>query len=114
MRASRIVTLFIGLFTAALTVGVASKSAHASTLNVTCNVSLVAWATAASGEVQVNCGGTWYYGNNVTSGSCTGNGLDAVKAWQSLAQASLLSGKKLYIEYASGTTCISYERLTNQ
>jgi hypothetical protein len=88
------------------------RTGHAATLNVTCNVSLVAWAPVGNGEVQVYCNGTWYYGDS--NSSCGTYGVDTVKVWQSMAQAALLSGKKLYIEYNSGATCITYERLTNQ
>ena len=101
----------VGMFAAATTVGLASRSAQAAS-PVTCNVSLVAWAPVGNGEVQINCGGAWYYAD-VTTATCTGYGADAVKAWQSLAQAALLSGKKLYIQYDTGS-CINYARLTNQ
>jgi hypothetical protein len=101
-----------GLFAAAFAFGLVSTRSAQASLNVTCNVSLVAWAPVGTGEVQVNCGGTWYYGD-VSTSSCTGYGIDAVKAWESLAQASLLSGKKLYIQYDAGS-CINYARLTNQ
>ncbi|HXU60744.1 MAG TPA: hypothetical protein VN962_03525 [Polyangia bacterium] len=105
------IALAVGLFTSMFALGV-PRAANATTLNVTCNVSLVAWAPGAGGEVQVNCGNVWYYGDS--NGACGAFGVDSAKEWQSMAQASLLSGKKLYIEYNSGTTCITYERLTNQ
>jgi hypothetical protein len=105
------VTLAVGLLASVFAISM-PRAAHATTLNVTCNVSLVAWAPVGNGEMQVNCNGIWYYGDSSTG--CGAYGVDAAKEWQSMAQASLLSGKKLYIEYASGTTCISYERLTNQ
>jgi hypothetical protein len=101
-----------GVLASGLAVGLTPRTAQATTLNVTCSVANVAWSPFSSGEVQVNCGGSWYYGDN--NGGCGTNGIDAVKAWESLAQASLLSGHKLYIEYTSGGTCISYMRLTNQ
>lgn len=83
----------------------------ANAASTTCTVIKTAWAM--DGTVQVMCStGVWYY---ALTGSCTVVGLDARKAWLSLAQAAQLSGKPFYMEY---TTCgsgnsLSYVRLEN-
>ena len=101
-----------GLFAAAFAFGLASRDAKAS-LNVTCNVSLVAWArrlVPQRGASQLRRRLVLRRRHHEQLYRL--RSIDAVKAWESLAQASLLSGKKLYIQYDTGS-CISYARLTN-
>jgi hypothetical protein len=83
-----------------------TESAHATPSSLTCTVTNVAWATGNSGTVQIYCSGTgyWAFGDNGGDADCPAPNLDARKAWLSLAQAALLSGKTLYIEFTAGGT----------
>lgn len=87
------------LSVAGITLGGATE-AQADT--ITCSPNRVAWATNAGGAVQVYCDGDWYYGyGSHADADCGANAIDARKAWLSLAQAALLAGKDLYIEYTA-------------
>lgn len=99
-----------------------TESASATPSSLTCTLTAVAWATGNSGTLQVFCSGVgyWAFGDNGGDADCPAPNIDARKAWQSLAQAALLSGKTLYIEYTAGGTgtgqcmmgpAISYLRL---
>ena len=98
----------IGVATA---IALPARPAHA--LQTTCTVTNVAWATGDSGTLQVYCGGSWYFAFG--SGACPNISIDARKAWQSLAQAALLSGKQIYIEYSTctGGPGVTYLRLNS-
>lgn len=80
--------------------------------SATCTVNNVAWSDGAGGTLQIYCGGVWYYAFGSYYG-CNSTSTDGKKAYQSMAQSALLSGKTLYIEYAScgGGNAISYVRL---
>jgi hypothetical protein len=105
--------LWLGICgTVALGVVTLSSTPARATPNVTCTVNNVAWTEGSGGTVQIYCSGIWYFAFGTQSG-CNTTSSDGKKAYQSMAQGALLSGKTLYIEY---TTCgsgnaISYVRL---
>jgi hypothetical protein len=77
---------------------------------VTCSVDRVAWNPGVgSGELQISCSGTTWYYADVSTATCTGKGSDTLKAWMTLGESALLSGKPLYIEFSG--SCMSYVRL---
>lgn len=88
---------------------IASVSQVAHAASTTCNVSNVAWHPSGSGTVQVSCGGNWYFGFG-SSGSCPVADADTKKAWFSLAQTALLTGKTVTIDF---TTCTGGPGVTN-
>jgi hypothetical protein len=91
------------MIAAAAAVLTASAPAEASTL--TCSVNGVAWATGGSGTLQIFCNGVGHFAfGSHTDTDCTSVNLEARKSWQNLAQAALLSGKTLTVEFTpSGT-----------
>jgi hypothetical protein len=103
---------FSGLLALSVAVAISASSGEADASALTCSVTQLAWATGSSGTLQVYCGGAWYYAFG-SSGSCPTANIDARKAWQSLAQAAMLSGKSLYIDYTScsGGPGINYLRM---
>ena len=88
---------------------VVPAEAHPYDGDVVCQVARVAWKDG--GELQIDCGGNFYYGF-ASHASCHTVGLEVRKSWFSLAQSALLSGKNLYIEfdYCAGRTA-RYVRL---
>ncbi len=109
MRSGRLVLAVAA--SAAITM--AADTGEASIVSTTCTVTKVGWATGGSGTLQTVCGGNWYFAFG-SSGSCPTASIDTRKAWQSLMQAALLSGKPLYLEYenaCSGGPGLTYVRL---
>jgi len=81
-----------------------------------CSVTQVAWEDGFGGNLQIFCSGAARYAFGwAPSGSpaCPVASMDTRKAWLSLAQSALLSGKKLSINTStcSGGPGISYIRL---
>jgi hypothetical protein len=96
--------LFIALTLAAtLTIVASSKRASASTGFVTGPVSIIEYV---QGSLLVQMTSVNYVAQLATATGCTANNvtIDTIKAFQSLAQSALLSGKTLRIYY---TTCNS-------
>ena len=88
-------------------------SGHAAALSNTCTVSKVGYTGNGGGTLQIVCGGTFYFAFG-SSGTCPTASADTKKAWQSLAQSALLSGKPVFIEYdnvCSGGPALTYLRL---
>lgn len=78
--------------------------------STTCNVGKLAWHPINGGTVQINCGGIWRYGFR-THSFCPTADMDTLKAWFSLAQSALLSGKTLTLEF--NNSCSGGPGLTN-
>ena len=76
---------------------IGSVSDTAKAVPVTCNVTKLGWYDGDGGTVQIQCGGTYYYGFGVKAG-CHVASADTRKAWFSIAQASLLTGKQVTID----------------
>jgi hypothetical protein len=102
MKSKKLVTLIgaVGVWGA---MSIVSKSAEAASL--TCSVSNVAWSTGNSGTLQIYCSGVghWAFGSHSDT-DCPSISIDARRSWQGLAQAALLSGKTLLIEFTPGGT----------
>ncbi len=92
-----------------------TASSPAEAAQTTCTIAKVAWSTGNGGTLQVRCGGSWHYAFG-SHGSCPSVNINARKAWHSLAQSALLSGKPMYLEYnnsCAGGRAITYARLEN-
>ena len=88
---------------------ISTASLRAEAATTTCNVSNIGWHPSGGGTVQISCGGSWYYGFG-SSGTCPVADADTKKAWFSLAQSALLTGKTVTIDF---TTCTGGPGLTN-
>lgn len=99
------IALMAGLPVAAL--ATLAGTAHAA--GTTCTISSVFWASAAGGgELQINCGGTWYYADTTTA-TCTGQGAENLKTWLSLSQAAYLAGRSTTLSFSG--VCLGYIQL---
>ncbi|HEX6274439.1 MAG TPA: hypothetical protein VFZ53_15460 [Polyangiaceae bacterium] len=78
--------------------------------STTCNVSKVAWHPSSGGTVQILCGGVFRYAFG-SHASCPTADADTRKAWFSLAQSAILSGKQLTLEF--NQSCAGGPALTN-
>lgn len=89
--------------------GVVATTTPARASSVDCQITNVLWAAGTGGgELQIKCGGTWYYADTTTA-TCTAKGSDTTKAWLSMAEAALLSGKSTALNYTG--TCLEYVRM---
>jgi hypothetical protein len=81
----------------ALAIGSVATSAQAAVTAPT-SVGIIEYY---GGTLLVQLNGVNFYGQLATQAACTTNNqtIDTLKAWQSLAQAALLSGKQLKIYY---------------
>lgn len=67
---------------------------------VTCTVTDVAWTSeVGGGELQVYCGGNWYYAD-VSTATCSATGANT-RTWLSMAQSAYLSGRLATMRYTT-------------
>ena len=93
-----------------LSVGLVGNRAEADNRGP-CTVARLGWHDSSGGTVQIDCGGYWYYGFGTVVNDCTAiASADTRKAWLAIAQSSLLSGKKVNIDY---TPCTGGPAITN-
>jgi hypothetical protein len=92
----------LAVFSATLLLGFASP-ALAITSPTTCSPTKVAWDPSAGGSFNVFCGGNWFAawvdGTVYAHNASLSVPLDILKVWSSLAEAAILSGKKLEIAF---------------
>ena len=102
MNSKKIVSLLgaLGVWGAISTV-----SDPASAASLTCSVTNVAWSRLDGGTLQIYCSGVghWAFGSH-TDADCISASIDARRSWQGLAQAALLSGKTLLVDFTPGGT----------
>lgn len=70
-------------------------------------VTVVDFWDGNSGTLQIRVGGVSFIAQN-TAGTCPHETVDNLKTWQSLAQAALLSGKQLVVDFTpvGSTNCL--------
>lgn len=95
----RVQRILLGL--AAVTIGIAGLVDGPARAQPTgCTVQTVAWSTAFGGTLEITCGNVFHFAYGPTiSGACTAASLEARKSWQGMAQAALLSGRSLVVEF---------------
>jgi hypothetical protein len=78
-----------------------------------CTVTAVAWVSDETLQIYCNGAGRWAFGYSTGSTPCPIVSIDARRAWLSLAQGALFSGKPLILNTheCSGGPGISYVRL---
>ena len=95
-------TIVLGISIAVVSLFATPRQAEAAA--VSCTVTGVAYDDGP--RLIVNCSGTYYYGQSATG--CQSKSVDTLKVWNSMAQAALLSGKKLQVETQTATGCTGY------
>jgi hypothetical protein len=84
--------------------GVALTTVLASAEQVTCVPSEVLYGKEWGGQIMIDCDGVGYW-NFVNRGGCASNDKESIKVWVSQAEAAILSGKRLTIDYDFNSTC---------
>jgi hypothetical protein len=98
----------IGVLAVVGVVALGGRTARA-TSQTSCTVTQVAWSEVNGGTAEIFCGGGWFYAT-ASNGACSISP-NGQKAWMSLAQTALLSGKQVTLQYDT-TTCGAGPNLT--
>src|SRR5262245_49320401 len=102
---------FLGLLAITLAVGgTVASDANAALVGVTCTVTSVGWRENAR-ALRTICGGTVFWNRETSSHpTCTHKtSMDAIKMWQTTADAALLSGKSVQMYYDTQAVCNTTE-----
>ena len=83
-----------------LAAAVSTTSERAQAAGTTCKVNNIGWHDSGGGTLQINCGGTWYYGFG-SAASCPTASADTRKAWLRIATAAAMSGRTVTLDYSS-------------
>ena len=80
-------------------VAVVTMAATGSAWAATCTPNIVEYSTNNNTPTPllIQCGGTNFFGPIAPVSNCAAQSIETLKIWTSLAQAALLSGKKLNI-----------------
>lgn len=77
-------------------------SASAFATPQSCVPDATSWNDDTGGSLAIHCSNTntWFFAKKALSG-CTAVSVDTLKAWLSMAQAAILAGKTLTIDFTS-------------